>query len=392
LSSVPKRIAILGSTGSIGESTLDVVRTLEGLVEVVGLAVNRNLEGLRRQIKEYAPRAVAVRDAETADVLSRMDLPPGTRLLAGAEGLVELAAMPEADLVVSALVGASGIEPTLAAIRAGKDIAIANKECLVAAGNLLISEARSHGVSIVPIDSEHSAVFQCLKGEENRAVRRLVLTASGGPLIDRSAAEMEEVTSDQALRHPTWKMGRKVTIDSATLLNKGFEVIEASWLFGIEAGSIDVMVERSSTVHALVEFTDGVVMALLSAPDMRIPIQYALTYPDRMERDAPRLNLFELGPIELERPDSERFPCLALAYEALRRGGTAGAVLSAADEIAVQAFLDGEIGFGGIQRMLRTVLDEHEPKPASSLEAVLEADLWARDRAREVVLEMGKEA
>jgi 1-deoxy-D-xylulose-5-phosphate reductoisomerase len=287
--------------------------------------------------------------------------------------------------VVNALVGAAGILPTLAAIEAGKDVAIANKESLVAAGRVITTRAREKGVSLIPVDSEHSAIYQCIRNESREAIRRIILTASGGPLIDMAEEEIATVQASQALNHPTWSMGRKVTIDSATLLNKGFEVIEAHWLFGIDAKHIEVAVERRSIVHSLVEFIDGSVMALLSPPDMKLPIQYALTYPERLESGLPGLDLASTGGIEFEQPDLERFPCLKLAYEVAAMEGTAGAVLSAADEVAVEAFLERNISFGEIHPVLSEVLSMHDVKEAKDVEQVLEADAWAREQAAGMV-------
>jgi 1-deoxy-D-xylulose-5-phosphate reductoisomerase len=380
-----RQVAILGSTGSIGKSTLDVVRALEGRIKVVGLTANSNLADLRAQVEELKPIAAGVPDEVRAPELEASCLRVGTELASGTRALERVATLPEADLVVNALVGAVGIEPTLAAIRAGKDVAIANKESLVAAGSIIVRAAEEAGVSVIPIDSEHSAICQCIRGEPRAGVRRIILTASGGPLLDMSADEIAGVTADRALAHPTWKMGRKVTIDSATLVNKGFEVIEAHWLFGIEAHRIEVVVERKSMVHSLVEFVDGSISALISAPDMRLPIQYALTYPERVASSFSTLDLESAGTIAFERPDRDRFPCLELAYEALRTGGTAPAVLSAADEIAVGAFLDGRMRLGEIYAVLRDVLALHRSCRVDSLEAILEADRWARLKAEEAV-------
>jgi 1-deoxy-D-xylulose-5-phosphate reductoisomerase len=383
-----KRIVILGSTGSIGRSTLEVVRALEGRVKISGLAAATRIRDLQRQIAEFQPEAVCVAEEALADKLQTTSGLPPAAVYAGEKGLVDLVKCVEADLVVNALVGAAGIVPTLAAIEAGKDIAIANKESLVAAGRLITEAAERQGVNLLPIDSEHSAVFQCIKGERRSDVRRIVLTASGGPLIDKTPEEIAGVTALEALKHPTWSMGRKVTIDSATLLNKGFEVIEARWLFGIAADNIDVVIERNSIVHSLVEFVDGSVVALLSPPDMRMPIQYALTYPERVDTTFARLDLLSAGALVFEKPDTERFPCLELAYDVAKQGGTAGAVLSAADEVAVQAFLDGRIAFGDIHRTLRQVGSSHRPGPGDCLDSVLKADTWGREEAKRLVDEI----
>ena len=381
----PRQIAILGSTGSIGKSTLEVVRALGGRVKVVGLAANTNVDDLKSQIVEMKPIAAGMSDQRCALEIEAACLRAGTELASGSEALTRIATLAEADLVVNALVGAVGIEPTLAAIRAGKDVAIANKESLVAAGSIIVKAAEEAGVSVIPIDSEHSAICQCIRGESRAGVRRIILTASGGPLLDMSPEEIADVTADRALSHPTWKMGKKVTIDSATLLNKGFEVIEARWLFGIGGDRIEVVVERKSIVHSLVEFVDGSVSALLSPPDMRLPIQYALTYPERVRTSFGSLDLETVGSIAFERPDRLRFPCLGLAYEVLRLGGTAPAVLNAADEVAVGAFLGGRIRLGEIHSVLREVLALRKPSAADSLEAILEADRWSRLKAEEII-------
>ncbi len=383
--STPKKISILVSTGSIGKNTLEVVRALKGKVRVVGLSTNTRVDDLKAQIEEVKPIAAAVAGDIEASAVEKACLRAGTELVRGHEGLMRLATLPEADLVVNALVGAVGIEPTIAAIRAGKDVAIANKESLVAAGSIILKEAQEAGVTLIPIDSEHSAIYQCIRGEDRKGVRGLILTASGGPFIDMSRDAIGRVTAREALNHPTWSMGRKVTIDSATLLNKGFEVIEACWLFGIEADRIEVVVERKSIVHSLVEFVDGSVSALLSPPDMRLPIQYALTFPVRMETAFSRLDLESVGSITFEKPDRERFPCLGLAYEALRLGGTTPAVLSAADEVTVGAFLEEKIRFGSIHPILSEILAHHVPAVADSLDAILEADRWARLETEEVI-------
>jgi 1-deoxy-D-xylulose-5-phosphate reductoisomerase len=382
--SAKKKVAILGSTGSIGLNALDVASSMPDIVDVVALTANRNIEVLASQIERFKPRMVAVGDEKAAREIAAPAGTHGTEVFWGEDGLVRVAGMDGADLILNAVVGGVGIAPTLAAVRAGKTVAIANKECLVAAGEIITREAARSGSRLIPVDSEHSAVYQCLKGEKPSSVRKIVLTASGGPLVDMSAPEIEQVTAAEALRHPNWNMGRKVTIDSATLMNKGFEVIEAHWLFGVDADSIEVVVERNSLVHALVEFVDGNVAALLSEPDMRLPIQYAMTYPDRMETRVKGLDFEAMGGISFERPDFERFPCLSLAYDAIRSGGTVPAVLSAADEVAVEAFLEGNICFGDIYRILNEVVAGHRRQEADSREAVMEADKWARRKAAEL--------
>jgi 1-deoxy-D-xylulose-5-phosphate reductoisomerase len=380
-----KRVAILGSTGSIGRSTLEVIRRLGGRVKVVGLSTNRRIEVLASQVGEFRPAAIAVCDERVRDGAPNVLEPYAGGVFWGPESLIRLVQMPEVDLVVNAVVGAAGIRPTMAAIDAGKDVAIANKESLVAAGGIITEAARNRGVDLIPVDSEHSAIFQCLRGESRKGIRRIVLTASGGPLVDRTSAEIATVAAAEALKHPTWSMGRKVTIDSATLLNKGFEVIEARWLFGIDPDRIDVLIERTSTVHSLVEFVDGSVAALMSVPDMHLPIQYALTFPERVETGWARLDLQSAGPIGFEQPDVVRFPCLSLAYRVAEMGGTAGAVLSAADEIAVDAFIDGRISFADIHSTLEKVVSLHMPQVAAGLDSVVEADRWSRQEARNLI-------
>jgi 1-deoxy-D-xylulose-5-phosphate reductoisomerase len=369
-----------------------VVRALGGRVEVVGLSAHRNIGLLSGQIAKHRPRAVAVVDETLADEVRRRTTDQDLAIFSGADALARLASMPEADLVVNALVGTVGLVPTLAAIRSGKDIALANKECLVVAGGMVMSEVRRNKVNLIPVDSEHSAIQQCLRGERPEAVKRIILTASGGPLINVPAGEMAEVRVSETLKHPTWNMGRKVTIDSATLLNKGFEVIEAQWLFGLEADSIEVVVERKSLVHSLVEFVDGVMIGLLSSPDMRLPIQYALTFPERVDTSPSRLSLESIGQIAFEKPDHQRFPCLRLAYEASRLGGTAPAVLSAADEVAVEAFLGGGLAFGDIYPMLSDVLSRHVPVAADDIQLILDADRWAREQAESMVRDISGRA
>ncbi len=380
-----KRVAVLGSTGSIGRSTLEVIRRLGDRIKVVGLSTNRRIELLASQVGEFRPSAIAISDETLREGAPNVLEPYGSGVFWGPESLIRLVQMPEVDLVVNAVVGAAGIRPTMAAIEAGKDVAIANKESLVAAGGIITEAARNRGVDLIPVDSEHSAIFQCLRGESRESIRRIVLTASGGPLIDRTSAEIATVEAAEALRHPTWSMGRKVTIDSATLLNKGFEVIEAKWLFGIAPDRIDVLIERTSTVHSLVEFVDGSVVALMSVPDMHLPIQYALTFPERVETGWASLDLESAGPIGFEQPDVDRFPCLSLAYRVAEMGGTAGAVLSAADEITVDAFTEGKISFADIHTILEKVVSLHEPQAADGLDSVIEADRWSRQEARNLI-------
>jgi len=376
-----KTIAVLGSTGSIGRQTLDVVDQHAGDFRVAVLAAGRNVACLAEQARRYRPDLVAVADRETADAL-RGQLPASIRVVYGEEGLIAAATHPEVDVVVSAVVGAAGLLPTLAAIEAGKTIALANKETLVMAGELVMCAAKTRGVTILPVDSEHSAIFQCLQGENPQRLRRLILTASGGALRDRNREELAGVTVADVLAHPNWQMGAKVTVDSATMMNKGLEVIEAHWLFGVDYAQIDVLLHRESVIHSMVEWIDGSVIAQLGTPDMRIPIQYALTYPDRWPLKSSPLDLAALGALHFAPVSFERYPLLALAYECGRRGGTAPAVLNAANEVAVEAFLRGEIPFLAIERIVADVCARHEPIAAPSLSEILEADRWAREAAR----------
>lgn len=381
---VKKRISILGSTGSIGTSTLEVARQFPDKFEVVALAAGRNVDLLRRQITEFSPGLVSVCDEELAECLDEI-LPAGKgrpTILFGPEGYDRVAACPEADTVVSAMVGAAGLLPTLAAIRAGKDLALANKETLVVAGELVMRLAREHGVRILPVDSEHSAIFQSLQGNPAAALRRILLTASGGPFHRQCGVDLTCVTPESALCHPNWSMGRKITIDSATLMNKGLEVIEAHWLFDVPVDRISVHIHPESIVHSMVEYVDGSVIAQMGIPDMKIPIAYALSYPERLPVETPPLDLFALKNLSFQRPDEGRFPCLRLAFDACARGGTAPAVLNAANEVAVYAFLDCRIGFMDIPRIIGAVLDRHEvAEGALTLEAILAADRWAREAA-----------
>lgn len=379
-----KRVVILGSTGSIGESALKVARDIPDRMEVVGLAAGRSAKSLLAQAAEFKPRAVALYETAELDAI-RGHLPAGTACHGGPEGLIELATLPEADLVLISIVGTAGLAPALAALRAGKAIAVASKEILVMAGEEVTREAAKHNLPILPVDSEHNAIFQCLVGEPTRHIRRLILTASGGPFRKTPAAELGKVTPAQALKHPTWNMGRKITIDSATLFNKGLEMIEARWLFGVPMNQVDVVVHPQSIVHSLVEFVDGSQLAQLSHSDMCFPIQYAVTYPDRLPNRLKPLNLAEVGSLHFEAPDPERFPALRLAREAGNAGGTLPAVLNAANEIAVPAFLDGKILFPSIWHTVEAVMKRHKNVEHPHLDEILKADAWARNAAQEEV-------
>jgi 1-deoxy-D-xylulose-5-phosphate reductoisomerase len=380
-----KKIVILGSTGSIGTSTLDIVSKFPGKFQAIGLTAGTNAEKLEEQVRAFSPAVVALADEAAADRLRARCKGLRTTVLSGPEGVGKVATLAEADLVISAIVGAAGLVPTLTAIRAGKSIALANKEPMVMAGRLIRDEARKARVRIFPVDSEHSALFQSMEGHRAEDIRRLILTASGGPLWELSKERMRDVTPEQALQHPNWKMGAKITIDSATLMNKGLEVVEAHWLFDIPASQIEVVVHRESIIHSLVEYTDRSVIAQLGLPDMRTPIAYALNYPERVPLDLPSLNLAEIGTLTFFPPDHERFPCLGFGYEALRIGGTMPAALNAANEVAVQAFLDRAIGFLAIAETIRRTMQAHTPVEVATLEDALRADAWARAKAGEIV-------
>ncbi|MDM7922219.1 MAG: 1-deoxy-D-xylulose-5-phosphate reductoisomerase [Pyrinomonadaceae bacterium] len=376
-------VSILGSTGSIGCSTLKVIEHLGG-IRVPAMAAGRNMTAFARQIADFKPELVSCDDETCAETLERELHALGAavpRIELGEKGLIAVATHEEAETVVSATVGAVGFVPTLRAIEAGKRIALANKETLVMAGELMTAAAERSGAELLPVDSEHNAIHQCLRGETRSEVRRVILTASGGPFRTWTKEQISAATREQALNHPNWKMGEKITIDSATLMNKGLEVIEAKWLFGFEADEIAVIVHPQSVIHSMVELVDGSILAQMGVTDMKHPIQYALTYPTRQQNCLPPLNLAAISGLTFEEPDTERFPCLSLAYTALRAGGTMPAVLNAANEVTVRAFLDGAIGLDDIAAVNRSVMEEHEAKPAATLEAVLESDAWARERA-----------
>lgn len=369
-----KKIAILGSTGSIGQQTLDIIRTFPQRFEIIGLTAGQNVALLNKQIDEFKPKFYWHGGKET-----KPDIAGSERISAEA-----LAGHPLVDLVVVAASGKAGLAPTLAAIKAGKTVALANKESLVAAGEIIMTEAKKHGVSILPVDSEHSAIWQCLRGEDQPPTK-IILTASGGPFRHYSRTELESVTPQQALNHPSWKMGRKVTIDSATLMNKGLEIIEARWLFDTPFDRIQVVVHPQSIIHSMVEFADGSTKAQLSQPDMRLPIQYALSYPERWpNRNLPKMDWDKTKELTFEEPDMESFPCLKLAVEAGKRGGTYPSVLCAADETAVELFLAGQIKFTDIARLVEQLLFEHQSHFRPSLEQIEAADAWAREKTLEL--------
>jgi 1-deoxy-D-xylulose-5-phosphate reductoisomerase len=382
----PRRLTILGSTGSVGEQALAVAEAFPERFPIAALAAGRNVEKLADQVRRFRPALVSVADAAGASALRERLAGHPVEIAVGVAGLEAVAQQP-ADLVLSALVGAVGLAPTLAAIRAGRDVALANKEVLVMAGALVMREVRAHGVALLPVDSEHSAIFQALAGQRREDVSRLILTASGGPFRTWDAARIARATLAEALRHPNWEMGPKITIDSATLMNKGLEVIEARWLFDAPPEQVDVVVHPQSIVHSLVEFKDGSVLAQLGLPDMRVPIAVALAHPERLALDLPRLDLAALARLEFEDPDRKRFPCLDLAYAALRAAEAAPAVLNAANEISVAAFLEGRIGFPAIAAANAAVLEAFAARGGeqtlASLGDVMEADAWARAHARE---------
>jgi 1-deoxy-D-xylulose-5-phosphate reductoisomerase len=378
---MPRRVTILGSTGSIGRSAIDVARHLAGEVTVVGLSARANVARLAEQVRAVRPEAVAVGTPDGARELRARVPEWGGEILAGEAGLVDLAGGTTADLVVLGVEGAAGLGPALAALSGGKDVALATKEVLVAGGALVSATAARAGRQILPVDSEHSAIFQCLAGQARDSVARLWLTASGGPFLRVSADAMNSVTPADALRHPTWTMGPKVTVDSATLMNKGLEIIEAHWLFEVPEERIEVVIHPQSVIHSLVEFVDRSVLAQLGLPDMRLPLQYAFTYPRRVEGAGARLDLHTLASLTFEAPDMVRFPCLGYARAALRTGGTAPAALNAANEVSVRLFLEGRMRFPDIARNVERVLERHAPTAATSLEVILAADGEARRAA-----------
>jgi 1-deoxy-D-xylulose-5-phosphate reductoisomerase len=373
-----RNVVVLGSTGSIGTSCLDVVEHLPERLRILGLSAHSSWDQLLAQARRHQPRWLALTDGERGDGLDTSLLPSRCTLLTGPESVQEMVSAPEVDVVVSAIVGAAGLTGTWAALEAGKTVAVANKETLVLAGHLVMELAARQGATLLPVDSEHSAIFQCLQGQPAGAVERIVLTASGGPFRGRRRAELEEVTVEEALRHPTWQMGPKITIDSATLMNKALEVIEARWLFGLAPEQIEVIIHPESVIHSFVEFRDGSILAQLSPPDMRLPIQYALTYPDRVPGPTRRLDWSQLSRWHFEQPDHETFPSLQLGYEVARRGGTCGAVLNAANEAAVQHFLRGELRFLDILRACRAALDHHDFIARPTLDELSASDRWAR--------------
>lgn len=383
-----KNIVILGSTGSIGRSALEVVDRFPELLRVVGLAAGRNSNLLQEQIIQYQPQAVALGEEEPSAALKETCLTNNCRLLHGADPICAMASGPDSEAVVAAMIGGAGLLPTLEAIRAGKRIALANKEVLVMAGELVMNESRKSGAEILPIDSEHNAIFQCLQGQPRESLRRILLCSSGGPFLNSDIDDLHNVSVDEALKHPCWQMGRKITIDSATMMNKGLEMIEARWLFDLHPDQIEVVIHPQAIVHSLVEFEDGSLLAQLSNPDMRMPIQYCLSYPERWSQGPERLDLTAVPPLQFIEPDRKKFPALILAGEALRKEGTMTTVLNAADEIAVGAFLEQRISFPAIMQVVSEVMDQHILVDSTSLDNVIKADRWAREVAKTEIEKM----
>jgi 1-deoxy-D-xylulose-5-phosphate reductoisomerase len=379
-----KNIAILGSTGSIGRSALSVISMFPDTFKVVGLTAGKNISLLMEQIKLFRPKVVAVSDSETytklKDAMGGFGSPD---MLYGTEGLSNVASMPDADTVISAIVGSAGLIPTISAIRAGKTVALANKETLVMAGNIVMSEVMKYSVTLLPIDSEHSAIFQCIKGHSKNSIKKIILTASGGPFLGKKANELENILPENALRHPNWSMGKKITIDSSTLMNKGLEAIEAHYLFDMPMDKIDVLIHPQSLIHSIVEFNDGSYIAQMSKPDMKGPIAFALSCPERLKDVMEPIEWEKLSGLTFHKPDMETFPCLSLAYSAIETGGTMPAVLNALNEMAVHAFLDGLIGFNDIPAVIKKVMNSHIVQPAADINVILEADRWARNTVQE---------
>jgi len=376
-----KRVILLGSSGSIGESTCKVARALPDTMKLVGLGVAKSGERVLEQAREFGVKAVAVSDLGAAEKVEK-DLPQGTKFYPGLEGLTRMVEETEADMVLVAVVGTAGLAPALAALRTGKDLAVASKEILVLAGSAVMGEAKKNKRQVLPVDSEHNAIFQCLEGAKSQEVRKIILTASGGPFRKSSSEDLKKVTVAQALKHPTWSMGKKITIDSATMFNKGLEMIEAHWLFGLPMNQVDVVVHPQSIVHSLVEFVDGSVLAQLSVTDMCFPIQYAVTYPERRPSGLPPLDLAKIGSLSFEAPDEKRFPALRLARESGEAGGTLPGVFNAANEVAVEAFLEEKISFPRIWEMVETVMSAHRNEKQPDLATIIAADQWARAQAK----------
>ncbi|MFL2916366.1 MAG: 1-deoxy-D-xylulose-5-phosphate reductoisomerase [Nitrospinia bacterium] len=379
-----KKISLLGSTGSIGVNTLDVVERYPEKFQVCALSAGSNVELFARQIRKFKPTLVALFDVTKIDILKELVADLDVEIISGPEGLVSVASFLDADLVVSGVVGSAGLLPALSALRAGKNLALANKETLVIAGELVLQEAELTNAKVIPIDSEHSAIFQALNGEKSERIKKIILTASGGPFRTFSLKQMENITVKEALNHPNWSMGAKITIDSSTMMNKGLEYIEAKWLFGVNT-NVEVIVHAQSIIHSMIEFVDTSIIAQLGIPDMRVPIAYALTYPDRFVSELPSLDLASMSDLTFEAPDLERFPCLQLAMDAMKIGETMPAVLNAANEVAVQAFLEEQIPYKEISEIIRMVMHNHRPVPLKEIQNILDADLWAREESTKII-------
>ena len=379
-----KKISLLGSTGSIGTNVLDVIERNPEKFQILGMSAGNNVDLFAKQIRKFKPRVVALFDTKKIPTLKERISDLDIEILSGEEGSIKVATLPEADVVVSGVMGSAGLLPAIHALKSGKNLALANKETLVIAGELVLREAKKTNSQIIPIDSEHSAIFQVLNGEKKERIKKIILTASGGPFRTFSFDQMETVTVKDALKHPNWDMGAKITIDSSTMMNKGLEYIEAKWLFGVNT-PVEIIVHAQSIIHSMIEFVDTSIMAQLGIPDMRVPIAYALTYPDRFECDLPSLDLTTMGNLTFEAPDFERFPCLRLAIDAMEIGKTMPAVLNAANEIAVQAFLEELISYKDIAELIRMVMQNHNPSPLKELQDVLIADRWAREETTKLV-------
>ena len=383
-----KKISLLGSTGSIGISSLQVIELNPDKYRVVALAAGRNIDLLLQQIEKFQPEAVAMLDEDLAERLKARLNNTGPNVYFGEDGFVRLATMDGVDTVISAMTGAAGLIPTYSAIEAGKDIALANKETMVMAGPLVMAQAKDRGISIIPIDSEHSAILQSLQGHPREDLNRIILTASGGPFKAWTLEEMKGVTPEQALKHPNWEMGKKISIDSATLMNKGLEIIEARWLFDLSIDQINIVIHPQSIIHSMVEYRDGSIMAQMGIPDMIIPISYALSFPHHLPTTLPQLKLDEIGGLSFEKPDLSRFSCLSLAFRALETGGSMPVVMNGANEIAVESFLQGRIGFLQISELIEKTMDAHQTSSLDTIEKVIEADGWAREKAGAILERM----
>ena len=379
-----KKISLLGSTGSIGTNVLDVIERNPEKFQILSMSAGSNVDLFAKQIRKFKPRVVALFDTKKIPTLKEQIADLDIEILSGEEGNIAVATLPEADVVVSGVMGSAGLFPAIHALKAGKNLALANKETLVIAGELVLREAKKTNSQIIPIDSEHSAIFQVLNGEKKERIKKIILTASGGPFRTFSLGQMETVTVKDALKHPNWDMGAKITIDSSTMMNKGLEYIEAKWLFGVNT-PVEIIVHAQSIIHSMIEFVDTSILAQLGIPDMRVPIAYALTYPDRFECDLPSLDLTTMGNLTFEAPDFERFPCLRLAIDAMEIGKTMPAVLNAANEIAVQAFLEELISYKDIAELIHMVMQNHNPSPLKELQDVLIADRWAREQTTKLV-------